>query len=272
MAITHTNHANANTNGNTSQAVMSLTFTAKAGRTVLGHRTHQGGLALQKPLYPERHRHICHALVLYTPAGIVQGDELTMNFVLKANTHAVLTTTGAGKWYGLGQQVGDDNRHDGVNAGRGDRAIHSAHHTNNAEDTDNPSHANSHAKPAYQHIIAHVADGAVLEWLPQESIYYRRACADSVNRFYVADTAGLITWDMGVLGRRAFGECFDVGRIYNAWQIWRNDTLLMYDCIDEMAGSGWFDGMLGLGGQSVFGTLYAVPSLARIHLPIGQPN
>ena len=79
-------------------ARLDLQFAADAGRTVLVRRSHSGPLQVQKALYPES-PNICHVAVLHPPGGIAGGDALTISAGLRSDSHVVLTTPGATKWY-----------------------------------------------------------------------------------------------------------------------------------------------------------------------------
>ena len=80
------------------QARLVLGFADDAGTTRLIERTHFGPLRVQKPLYPEG-AHVCHAIVVHPPGGVVGGDELALVAKVGEAAHAVITTPGAAKWY-----------------------------------------------------------------------------------------------------------------------------------------------------------------------------
>ena len=71
-----------------------------ANYTILKHRRHIGPLRVQKSFYPEQGRGECHAIMLHPPAGIAGGDALTVQVEVAQAAHALVTTVGAGKWYG----------------------------------------------------------------------------------------------------------------------------------------------------------------------------
>jgi urease accessory protein len=80
------------------RAELHLRFARTNERTQLVERRHSGPLRLLKPLYPEGDAN-CHAVIVHPPGGIVAGDELLIAAHVEPNSHGVVTTPGAQKWY-----------------------------------------------------------------------------------------------------------------------------------------------------------------------------
>jgi len=80
------------------QARLDLEFERRGRRSVLASKRHDGPLLVQKSLHPEGEG-ICHAIVVHPPAGIAGGDHLSLIARGGPDSHVVLATPGAGKWY-----------------------------------------------------------------------------------------------------------------------------------------------------------------------------
>lgn len=107
---------------------------------------------------------------------------------------------------------------------------------------------------ARQNLVARVAPGARLEWLPLETIAYRGCLAENQLRFELAPGALMLGWEMLALGLPAADEAFTRGRITQHLELpgtWlERGTLAAED-------TQLLDSPLGLGGQRVLGTLWA---------------
>jgi urease accessory protein len=79
---------------------LELGFRAAGNRTVLAHRQHAGPLMVQRPFYPEGG--ICHVYLLHPPGGIVGGDSLELQVQAEADSHSLITTPAATKFYRAG--------------------------------------------------------------------------------------------------------------------------------------------------------------------------
>jgi urease accessory protein len=100
-----------------------------------------------------------------------------------------------------------------------------------------------------------IADGAVLEWLPQESIVFDAAQATMTWKVDLAGDAAFAAWEITCLGRRASGEVFARGKLRQANRIFRNDTQIWGDLVSLNGGDPLMASPVGLGGHPVFGTM-----------------
>jgi urease accessory protein len=101
--------------------------------------------------------------------------------------------------------------------------------------------------------------GAVLEWLPNENIYFLNASAKTVFRLELADSATACGWDINMLGRIASGESWEAGVLRATTEFVRDDGSLIWSeraCL--RAGSDLGHARQGLAGYPVFGTLWCV--------------
>jgi urease accessory protein len=110
---------------------------------------------------------------------------------------------------------------------------------------------------ALQQINFTVAEGATLEWLPQESIVFDGARARMETRVALAGDSRYIGWDILCLGRAASGERFELGKFELFYRVDRNNQPIWL----ERGGFSGNDAMLtspaGWAGATVSGTLLA---------------
>lgn len=77
---------------------LNLVFAKAQDTTKLIQNQVQAPLKVLRPFYPEG-PDVCHSVVLHTAGGVVGGDRLDLNFHLKPNAIALITTVAAGKIY-----------------------------------------------------------------------------------------------------------------------------------------------------------------------------
>ena len=118
-----------------------------------------------------------------------------------------------------------------------------------------------------------VAAGAILEWFPQETIFFRGARARMHTRVELEAGAGFIGWEIACLGRRAADETFDQGAVRAAFEVWRDGAPLFIERAHFCGGDGALGAPWGMDNYSVTGTLLALSDrvelvpLLRAQLP-----
>ncbi|WP_311971875.1 urease accessory protein UreD [Pseudomonas baltica] len=117
------------------------------------------------------------------------------------------------------------------------------------------------AGPAYQQLKLHVAAGATLEWMPQETIVYSAAQAELQTVIELEGDARLLYWDVVALGRPAAGERFDRGHFQSRLDIRRDGRALWHERQRVSGDDGLLDSPIGLDGQPVFATLLITGTL-----------
>jgi urease accessory protein len=111
---------------------------------------------------------------------------------------------------------------------------------------------------ASQRLKLEIADGACLEWLPQETIVYEGALADIRTEVRLAGGARFIGWEIACFGRTGSGERFGRGACALETLVWRDGKLLRLERGRIEGGGALLDSPAGLAGRPVCGTLLAV--------------
>ncbi len=126
--------------------------------------------------------------------------------------------------------------------------------------------------PASQRVDIHIAEDAIVEWLPQETIFYQGTRVKSAMTINLSGSARFIGWELLVLGRPASGESFDQGNIDLNWHIAVDGKSLLLERLrlDQAA----FNARWGMQRFSACGTLFAKPAtkttLAAVQSLIGD--
>jgi urease accessory protein len=110
---------------------------------------------------------------------------------------------------------------------------------------------------AKQRLNLHVASGATLEWLPQETLIFDAARADMQSRIELEPGARFIGLDIVCLGRRASQENFTRGALHLDTRVSRGGQPVWLERGRIEGGSALLHSPAGLAGYSVSGTLLA---------------
>lgn len=117
----------------------------------------------------------------------------------------------------------------------------------------------SEGRYAQQHLRLKVEGNGILEWLPQDMILFNHAHATSKLEIELASEAGFIGWDMLTLGRQSRGERFEQGHYISHVDIRRSGKPIVVDSLLLHGNDRWLQSPLGLHGQTILGTLWAIP-------------
>lgn len=97
------------------QANLTLDYARVAQRTVMKF-SHEGPLRVLQSLYPEGDG-VCHNVLVHPPSGLVGGDTLDIRLNLAQDSHALLTTPGATRFYRSEQGLATQRVHARVEEG-----------------------------------------------------------------------------------------------------------------------------------------------------------
>lgn len=116
----------------------------------------------------------------------------------------------------------------------------------------------ANGKLAQQDIRIDAGAGAVVEWMPQETIFFNDAQVRIDHRVELALDACYIGCDILCFGRRAAGEVFERGSVAQHTRIRRGGKLLWWEQGVLAGGSAAMASPLGLHGASVCATLVGI--------------
>jgi urease accessory protein len=203
------------------QARLDLRFEAESGRTRLAHRRHHGPLMVQRVFYPEG-ASPAHAYLLHPPGGVVSGDRLQLEVDVRPAAHALLTTPAAGKFY----------RRMLPDGGRWARLQQTLQ-----------------------------VNGGVLEWLPQENIFFPDTAARLSTEVRLTGSARFIGWEIGCLGLPASNATLGEGIVRQGFELWHDDAPLLLERVQ--LDRGCLQSRWGLAGHVALGTWLAFPAGER---------
>ncbi|MGZ8164762.1 MAG: urease accessory protein UreD [Methylobacter sp.] len=116
----------------------------------------------------------------------------------------------------------------------------------------------SNGKTAYQDVLLKVADDAMLEWMPQETLLFKGAEVASSLRVELAEKARFFGWEMVSLGRPVCDEIFSAGSAQISIEIYCNNKPRVIERITVTA--DMLDSLCGLGGKALMASLFVYPA------------
>lgn len=118
-------------------------------------------------------------------------------------------------------------------------------------------------KGAGQVLVVHAGKEAMLQYLPQPTIPFRKAIFHAENNIYLKDSSHLIWGDIISGGRIQSGEQFAFTRIHTQTKVFRNRKLIFYDNLMMEPAKQPLQGMLFFQGFTHQGTLLIASPHAR---------
>lgn len=105
-----------------------------------------------------------------------------------------------------------------------------------------------------------VGEGAALEYLPQDCIFFSGSRVSAETTVHLENRAKFIGWETLCLGRPAAGDWYTAGCFNHRYRILRGDQPVLFERNRYRAGDDGLRAAWGLGGHSVVATLYALPA------------
>lgn len=114
-----------------------------------------------------------------------------------------------------------------------------------------------------QRVSISLGEGAVCEYLPQETILFDGADASIDTKVSLAAGATYVGWDFLSLGRPAADERFVNGRISQRIQVFRDGKPIWFERLHLIGGSPLFQASYALADQPILGTMIYVGDAAE---------
>ncbi|MEP6134019.1 urease accessory protein UreD, partial [Marinobacter sp.] len=178
----------------------------------------KGPLRVQRPFYPEGKTGCCHVFLLHPPGGLVSGDALTINVTVGSGAHTLVTTPAAAKLY----------------------------------------KADRNGVAWAQHTHLNVANGGVLEYLPQETLGFNGSRGEQTTTIELETGAKCLGWEILALGRPASNLPFVTGHMEQRFSLSMNGKPLWLERQLLDPTHARFQGKWGQGGATVQATLWVV--------------
>lgn len=116
----------------------------------------------------------------------------------------------------------------------------------------------SNGRVSYQNVTLDVKTGGVMEWLPQETIFFDDAQVELVQNVNLEKKATYVGCEIFCFGRTAHGESFNSGRIRQKISIRRDHKLIWYEQLNLRGGDKAMRSSHVLANKTVCATLLVV--------------
>lgn len=107
---------------------------------------------------------------------------------------------------------------------------------------------------ATQNQNIYLENNAKLEWLPQETVYFNQANADTRTTIHLKDNNQFFAWEIQCLGLPAQKEFFTSGQCTQRIEIWQNDSPILLETNRLNGDDDILDADWGLQGNKSLGT------------------
>jgi urease accessory protein len=209
------------------RARLELEFEHAGTRTRIARRRHEGPLLVQKALYPER----------AAQRGDAPGSDPCHVYLIHPPG---------------GVASGDDLRLD--------VSLRSAAHALLTTPAAGKYYRRGAAGEARMTQTFEV-ERAVLEWLPQDNIYYPNASVELRSIVKLSADARFIGWEIGCLGLPACNLSLEAGELRLDFELWIDGSPLLLERLN--LGHGGLDARWGMAGRTAFGTALFYPAGRR---------
>ncbi len=113
----------------------------------------------------------------------------------------------------------------------------------------------SNCQNAFQNQTFNLDENAILEWLPQETVYFNGAYAETKTRINATPNSRFIAWEIQCLGRPAVQEDFSQGSSTQKFEVWLDKKPVMLECNRLKGGASILSAAWGLRGHKALGTM-----------------
>jgi urease accessory protein len=107
-------------------------------------------------------------------------------------------------------------------------------------------------------------DGAQVEYLPQETIFYPQARARAVTRVHLGEESRFIAWDVACYGLPARDERFSAGRVVQGFEVYRGGRPLLHERLHVDGATPMLTARWGFAGHAALGTMLAYPADGKL--------